>query len=83
MIWLVILRSATALSLAATALQLYDLATREVKPNRIYSTQEAARFLGMDRRAVVQLARKNELHGRLVDGNYRIPGQSILEFLKK
>ena len=83
MIWLAILRSATALSLAATALQLYDLATREVKPNRIYSTREAARFLGMDRRAVVELARASELKGRLVDGNYRIPGHSILEFLNK
>jgi len=83
MIWLVILRSATALSLAATALQLYDLATREVKPNRIYSTREAGRFIGMDRRAVVELARASALKGRLVDGNYRIPGHSILEFLNK
>ena len=59
----------------------YDLATLEIKPNRIYSTKQAARYLGMDRRDVVRLVKSNKLRARLVNGNYRIPGQSILEFL--
>ena len=83
MIWLAVARSGSILSLAAAALQLYDLFVREVKPNRIYSTWEAARYLGVTRAEVIELVRSNHLRGKMVSGNYRIPGQSILEYLNK
>ena len=83
MIWLTIVRAGTLISLAAAVLQLYDLSTREVKPNRIYSTREAARYLGLNRRNVVKLIRSRKLKGKLVRGNYRIPGQSILKYLNQ
>lgn len=83
MIWLAVARGGSIISLAAAALQLYDLFVREVKPNRIYSSWEAARYLGVARHEVVELVRNGSLRGKLVSGNYRIPGQSILEYLNK
>ena len=83
MIWMAIIRGGTVLSLVAAALQIYDLHVREIKPNRIYSTAEAARYLGIGRRAVVKLIRDGELRGKMVAGNYRIPGQSMLDYLKQ
>ncbi len=83
MIWMAVMRTGAVLSLAAAIMQLYDLQTREVKPNRIYSSGETARYLGMSRHDVVKLVRKNELRGKLVRGNFRISGQSILEYLKQ
>jgi excisionase family DNA binding protein len=83
MIWLTVVRAGTIISLAAAVLQLYDLSTREVKPNRIYSSREAARYLGVNRRTVVKLIHAGELKGKLIRGNYRIPGQSIMEYLNQ
>jgi hypothetical protein len=83
MIWMAIVRAGTVLSLAAAVTHYYDLRNREIKPNRIYSSTEAARFLGVGRRAVVGLMKREELRGRLVKGNFRIPGQSIIEYLNQ
>lgn len=83
MIWIGIVRAATVVSLAAAILNLYDLYTREVKPNRIYSPWQAARYLGVDRRYVIRLVEENKLRGKLVRGNYLIAGRSILEYLNQ
>ncbi|MBF0560747.1 MAG: helix-turn-helix domain-containing protein [Alphaproteobacteria bacterium] len=83
MIWLSITRVGTILSVVAASLELYNLFLREIKPNRIYTSGEAARYLGVNRSDVVDLVRNKKLHGKLVAGNYRIPGQSLLEYLNK
>lgn len=83
MIWSSIVRAGALLSLWVAIKDLHDLATREVKPNRIYGSLEAARYLGVHRREVIQLIKDNKLRAKLVNGNYRIPGQSILEYLKQ
>ena len=83
MIWMAIVRAGTVMSLVAAVTHYLDLRSREIKPNRIYSSIEAARFLGVDRRAVVVLAKGDKLRGRLVNGNLRIPGQSIIEYLNQ
>jgi excisionase family DNA binding protein len=82
-IWLTVVRGALVLSFATALMQLHDFLIREVKPNRIYSTKDAARYLGLDRREVIKLAKENKLRGKIVNGNYRIPGQSILEYLSR
>ena len=83
MIWMALMRAGTLISLAAAVAHYIDLRTREVKPTRIYSSDEAARFLGLERHDVVQLFKKKQLRGRMVDGNLRIPGQSIIEYLSQ
>ena len=83
MIWMAILRAGTVMSLVAAVVHFYDQRNREIKPNRIYSSTEAARFLGVERLVVVELLKSEQLHGRLVKGNYRIPGQSIIEYLNQ
>ena len=63
MIWLAVMRAGVVISLAAAIMQIYESKVREVKPNRIYSTRETARYLGMDRRAVIELLKSKKLGG--------------------
>jgi len=81
MIWSALTRMGALLSMGLLFKDLHDLATRDIKPNRIYSSQEAARYLGISRTDVIKLLRSNKLRGKMVEGNYRIPGQSILGYL--
>ncbi|MEO5374205.1 MAG: helix-turn-helix domain-containing protein [Alphaproteobacteria bacterium] len=83
MIWTIILRSGTVLALATAMWDVYDRLLREVAPHRIYSSTEVARYLGVDRNQVIDLIRNKQLQAKLLNGNYRIPGQSVLEFLNK
>lgn len=83
MIWMALMRVGTLISLAAAVTHYIDLRTREVKPTRIYSSDETARFLGIERHGVVELFKKKQLRGRMIDGNLRIPGQSIIEYLNQ
>jgi hypothetical protein len=83
MIWMAIVRAGTVMSLVAAVTHYFDLRNREIKPNRIYSSTEASRFLGVDRRAIVGLLQSEKLRGRLVKGNFRISGQSIIEYLNQ
>ena len=77
------MRAGTVMSLVAAVVHFYDQRNREIRPNRIYSSTEAARFLDVDRRVVVDLLKSEQLRGRLVKGNFRIPGQSIIEYLNQ
>jgi len=81
MIWMAVTRIGAVISLAAAVVQFYDMHNREIKPNRIYSSQEAARYLGVTRKTVIRMIQNAKLRGKLVHGNYRIPGLSILEYL--
>jgi excisionase family DNA binding protein len=83
MIWTLVLRGGAVVSLALAVVELYDQFFREIRPNRIYSSEEAARLLGMERTAVVRLARQGAIACSKVDGNYRILGQSLLDYLKR
>jgi len=82
--WTLVLRGGAVLSIAVAAVQLFDQFFREINPNRLYSTEEAALLLGMERRAVVRLIRRGEIRCRMsVDGNYRILGQRLLEYVNR
>ncbi len=83
MIWLTLVRAGTILSVGTALIHLIDQRTREINPSRIYSTIDAARFLGASRKMIVELVKNNELRGKLVRGNYRIMGQSIIEYINK
>ena len=81
--WTLVLRSGAVVSLALAGLQLFDMIFRELRPPRIYTSDEAALLLGIDRRSIVHLVAKGEIPGSKVDGNYRILGQSLLDYLTK
>ena len=83
MIWQTMMRASTLVSIAAVVRHFYDLRTREIKPSRIYLSHEVARFLGVSRRTVIGLVKNHKIQGKLVSGNYRITGKSILEYLSE
>ncbi|MEE8392962.1 MAG: hypothetical protein V3R66_01355 [Rhodospirillales bacterium] len=78
-----IIRAGTMLSVATAIMHLYDHRHRDIKPNRIYTSHDVARFLGVNRSTVVSILKLKEMQGKMVRGNYRISGQSIIEYLKK
>jgi hypothetical protein len=85
MIWTAVARVATALHLTYAIKNLTDLQRRErseINPNRIYNSREVARLLDMERKEVLGLIAKGALKARLVNGNYRVSGECILEYLK-
>ncbi|CAK0765541.1 Magnetosome protein MamR [uncultured Gammaproteobacteria bacterium] len=81
--WTLVLRCGAVMSIALAGVQLFDAFFREIKPYRIYSSEEAARLLGVDRRAIVRLVQNGAIACNKVEGSYRILGQSLLDYLKK
>lgn len=81
--WLHISRLAVLLSVTATAQRLLanEKQNFEVRENRIYTTAEAARLLGIDRQAVLRLIGSGGLQARMVGSNYQITGRSILDYV--
>ena len=79
--WTLVLRSGAVMSLALAGLQWFDLFFREIRPHRIYTSDEAALLLGVERRTIVHLVARGDIPGSKVDGNYRILGQSLLDYL--
>lgn len=84
MIWQALGRGASVIFFTQGVMSLVDrLFAEEILPHRVYKSSEAARFLGVDRHKVLELIRGNQLKGTLSEGNYRILGSSILEYLNK
>ena len=83
MIWTLVLRGGAVVSLALAVVQLYDQLFREIRPNRLYSIDEAARLLRLDRETLERLLRQGAFLSANVDGNYRILGQNLLDYLKR
>ena len=81
--WVTILRVSTILSVGLTIKQVFEEFTLNVNANRIYSTQQATKFLGIERKSVIKLIKNKEINAQMIDGNYRITGASILEYLNK
>jgi len=54
----------------------------DVRPGRNYSSVEAAKLLGTDRKTILRLVRSGALKAAKGDDkNYRISGQAIVDFL--
>ncbi|HEB72580.1 MAG TPA: helix-turn-helix domain-containing protein [Nitrospirae bacterium] len=79
--WVTILRVSAILSVGLTIKQALDEFTLNVNANRIYSTRQATKFLGIERKGVIKLIKKSIIKAKMIDGNYRITGASILEYL--
>ncbi|MBF0373786.1 MAG: helix-turn-helix domain-containing protein [Alphaproteobacteria bacterium] len=55
-----------------------------IRPERIYSSAEAAAFLGIDRLDVLRLIKSGAIQaGKGGNGNYRIIGQSLINYLAR
>ena len=84
MMWTTLARGGAILTFATGAISLIEkMFTEDVLPHRIYNTIDLARILGMDRKAVLELVHKGEIKGLKVDGNYRILGSSILDYMNR
>jgi hypothetical protein len=84
MIWEALFRGSVIVGFTQGVITLMDkVMSEEILPHRIYNTADAARLLSMDRSNVINLLRSKEIKGRLVDGNYRIMGSAILEYINR
>ena len=84
MIWETVLRGSALVWFAQGAMTLVDkMFAEEVLPHRIYGSEEAARLLGIERLEVLALIRAEKIKAKKVDGNYRILGSNLLEYMSK
>ena len=82
MIWEALLRGGALVTFAQGAMALVDRAfSDEVLPNRIYNSAEASVLLGLDRLEVLALIKAEKIKAKKVEGNYRILGSSLLEYM--
>ncbi|CCQ73000.1 hypothetical protein [Magnetospira sp. QH-2] len=83
MIWRSLTRGGILLSVISEAARLWDMASRDIRPARIYSSAEAAKLLGTDRKSVLLLIKENAMKAKQIKGNYQILGQNIIDYLNK
>ncbi|HIJ38292.1 MAG TPA: helix-turn-helix domain-containing protein [Rhodospirillaceae bacterium] len=84
MIWEAVLRGSALVWFAQGAAALMDrLMSEEIQPNRIYGTPEAAKLMGLERLEVLSLIKDGKIAAKKTEGNYRILGTSILEYMSK
>lgn len=84
MIWQALIKGTAIVTFTQGVVALVDkVFADEVLPHRIYNTEEVAPILGMTRIDVIKLLQRDELKGKRVDGNYRILGSSILEYMSR
>ena len=84
MIWTALIRGGALITFAHGAMTLLEKTfSEDVLPHRIYNTVDIARILGMGRRDVLELVAAGDIKGIKVDGNYRILGSSILDYMNR
>ncbi|MBF0393665.1 MAG: helix-turn-helix domain-containing protein [Alphaproteobacteria bacterium] len=65
-------------------LSLFEWAFKhDIRPHRFYSTQELANLLGIERIEAIEMVRSGKVKGKKLDGNYRILGSAILEYMSQ
>ncbi|HIJ62813.1 MAG TPA: helix-turn-helix domain-containing protein [Rhodospirillaceae bacterium] len=84
MIWEAVLRGSALVWFAQGAMTLVDrMFAEELLPHRIYGSEEAARLLGVERLEVLRLIQNDKIKAQKVDGNFRILGSNLLEYMGK
>ena len=53
-----------------------------INPNKVYTAQETAILIGVDKRTVYPLLKNGAIFSRRLGKGYKILGQNILEFLR-
>ncbi|MBF0281860.1 MAG: helix-turn-helix domain-containing protein [Zetaproteobacteria bacterium] len=81
MVWTVLTRAGSLLSLVASAYHFYELKFKDIKPTRLYSTSDVAKFLGVSRKDVLRLIVNDELAAHMVGENYQILGQNLIQYM--
>lgn len=81
--WVLFQRLSMVLIAALSMDQLLKtLSPGQIKTDKIYSTGDVARMLRVDKGIVSVLIERGDMKARKVDGDYKILGQSIMDFLK-
>ena len=81
--WILFQRLSMVLITALSMDQLLKtLSPGQIKTDKVYSTGDVARMLRVDKEVVSVLINKGDIKARKVDGDFKILGQSIMDFLK-
>ncbi len=84
MIWNALIKGSALVTFAQGAMVLVDkVFGEEILPHRIYGSAEAARLLGLERLEVLAAIKSGKIKAQKVDGNYRILGSNLLEYMSK
>ena len=84
--WLLIQKLSMVLLTAVSAdqvLKIFSPIPNHVKTNKIYSLQEVAELLDVDKGVVRDLIKNDDLKARKIKGKYKILGLSLRNFLSE
>lgn len=80
--WAIILRVSAVFSALVLGVEVARLfGTQEIHGARIYDTEEASKALDISREEVIRLIKSQKIQARKLNGQYRIPGKSLLDYL--
>lgn len=60
---------------------LYEHVRRRVKPDRVYTQHEVARLLRVSVEETVELIESAKISGQRIGDEYRVMGESLIQFL--
>jgi len=81
--WVLVQRFGMVLITALSMDQLLKvLSPRQIKADEVYSAGDVARMLRVDKEVVNVLIKRGDIKARSIDGEYKVLGQSIKDFLK-
>jgi len=81
MFWVIVERAGVLLMTAIAGKQLVDALGQKIKPDRVYSTNDAAKLLQIEKADVIELILTGKLKAQSISGNYRILGKNLMEML--
>lgn len=85
MIWTVLERLGLMLGTVLAGKQLLEFFSddEEIKPNSIYSPEEIASLLAIEKVDVISMIHKSQLKAWKTNGLYRVLGRSVIELLSR
>ena len=84
MIWEAVIKGSALVWFAQGAMALVDrVFSEQILPHRIYNTTEAARLLEIERLDVLGLIQSEKIKAKKIEGNYRILGSNLLEYMSR
>ncbi len=81
MLWIVFERIGVFVVTAYTGKQLFDSFLGRIKPGRVYSAEQVADILKVEKADIVQIIHKRELKARKIKKKYYILGENLINYL--
>ncbi len=82
--WIIVQRLSMVLLTALSTDQLLKVfSSRDIQPGTIYSTNDVAALLRVEKGVILHLIKRGDIKARKIKGKYKILGQNLKAFLSE